>query len=340
MVAKLTDAEIRTILPILKNEAAGTKSLVNGMETERNLNYKLFLDIQSGRTDPLDWLKQHSKHILVPPEAKYEHACSRAVSLGPAQISSSQELAEVKPGAVPTAIFTFGKDLTWVNKQLLGENITQESYERFLQNVYRIDDKGYAEIKAILNRTITFYSKNGFQASYESTADGPSGTTAIFYHPEDEGYISGKVYHIDFKLFQPDYLEIDKMCHQHPAGPSIEIRAEPKLLEKLFSTPVDNNSTDVNTKNSLNKAGISEDRYAMVKTSLMMARVDSENPDGIEVPSFDFTPTTDEEKEMAKTFAALKEDALARKSNVLIYNKFKAELDPILDSFPQGIYHP
>lgn len=340
MVAKLTDAEIRTILPILKNEVTGLDNLVKGMETDRNLNYQLFRDIQSGKTDPLDWLKKHSKHILVPPEAKYEPACSRAVSLGPAQLSSTQELEEVKPGAVPTAIFTFGKDLSWVNKQLLGENITMESYERFLQNVYDADDKGYEEIKSILSRTIAFYTKNGFQASYESSFDGPSSTTAIFYHPEDEGYVSGNVYHIDFKLFQPDYLEIGKMCHQHPAGPSIEIRAEPKLLEKLFSSSGDNNVTDANTKNSLKKAGISEDRYAMVKISLLNARTDSENPDAIEVPSFDFTPTTAEEKEMAKAFAALKEDALARKSNVTIYNKFKAELDPILDILQLQMYLP
>jgi hypothetical protein len=62
-----------------------------------------------------------------------------------------------------------------------------------------------------------------------------------------------------------------------------------------------------------------------------MVRRDSENPEGIEVPSLDFTPTTQEEKELAKVVETMRHDALARKDNVKLYNKFKTELDPILD---------
>jgi hypothetical protein len=53
--------------------------------------------------------------------------------------------------------------------------------------------------------------------------------------------------------------------------------------------------------------------------------------EGIEVPSLDFTPTTQEEKELAKVVETMRHDALARKDNVKLYNKFKTELDPILD---------
>jgi len=338
MVAKLSDSEISAVLPILKAEVTGYAKLANAVASEQNRRFQLFLDIKSGKTDPLDWLKQHSKHILVPPEAKYEPACSRAVSLGISLLLGEQELVELKSGAVPTAVFTLGKEISSVNKQLLGENITQESYERFMQNLYNIDAQSYVDIKSILDRTIGFYTKNGFYASYETTEDGPSRTTAIFYHPEDEGYVSGNVFHLDVKLFDPNYPETAKQCRQHPLGPSIDIRAEYKLLDKIFSSPDYGKTTDENTRNSLRKASITEDRYALIKASLVGARTDSENTDAIEVPEFDFVPTTKEEKEMAKTFAQMKADALARKSNITIYNKFKAELDPILDILQQYMY--
>jgi hypothetical protein len=328
MVAKLTESELSVVLPILKAEVAGITKSVGAFASEMNAAQQLYLDIKSGKTDPLVWLKQHSKHIIVPPEAKYDPACSRAVSLG----GTIYEGSEVPLGADPTAIFTLGKELRSVNKQILGETITQESFERFWTSTNTLNDQDYVDIKTILDRSIGFYKKNGFVSNYETLEDGPSRTTAMFYHPEEEEYISGNIYHVDLELYNPWYPENIKQCRQLPVGPTIKIKAEYKLMDKLFSSPDYYKSTDENTKNSLRKAGITEDRYALIKGSLCKARTDSENPDAIEVPDFEFVPTTEEEKETSKIFAQMKEDALARKSNIPIYIKFKAELDPILES--------
>jgi hypothetical protein len=275
---------------------------------------------------------------MVPPEAKYEPACSRAVSLGGfiplGGTNDDQRPEELPQGTVPTAIFTLGKEIRSVNKQILGETITQESFERFWESTNILNDQDYADIKIILDRAIGFYKKNGFISNYVTLEDGPSSTEARFCHPEDEGYISGNIYHLDLMLYNPNHPENVKQCRQHPVGPTIEIKAEYKLIDKLFSSPDFSKSSDENTKNSLRKAGITEDRYALVKGSLKQARTDSENPDAIEIPDFEFVPTTQEEKETAKIIAQLKADALARKSNALIYLKFKAELDPILDKMP------
>ena len=335
LVAKLNGNEVSAVIPILKAEVTGITKLTNAYASERDRSFQLFLDIKSGKTDPLDWIKEHSKHIMVPPEAKYEPECSRAASLGMLLMLSEEELAGLKPGANPTAIFTLGKEIRSLNRQVLSEPFTQESYEHFLESVYSITDQDYSDIKIILDRTIGFYTKNGFKAGYETLADGPSRTTVNFYHPEDEGYISGTVYHVDIKLYDPNSSETVRLCSRHPLGPSIEIKSEYKLLEKIFSSPESGNPTNEDTKNNLKKAGITEERYALIKASLITARIDSENPDAIEVPDFDFTPATDEEKEIAKIIAQMKADALARKSNITIYNQFKAELDPILDLLQQ-----
>jgi hypothetical protein len=322
-------------LPILKAEASSITESVDAYAAQTEGGNQLFLDIKSGKTDPLDWLKQHAKHIIVPPEAKYEPACSRAVSLGGIIAlggTKDDESQEGLPqGTLPTAIFTLGKEIRSVNKQILGETITQESFTRFWESTNILNDQDYAYIKIILDRTIGFYKKNGFISNYVTLEDGPSSTKAGFYHPEDEGYISGNIYHLDLKFYNPNYPENVKQCRQHLVGPTIEIKAEYKLIDKVFSSPDQGKSTDENTKNGLRKAGITEDRYALIIVSLIQARTDSENPDAIEVPDFDFVPTTPEEKETVKIIEQLKADALARKSNVPIYNKFKAELDPVLD---------
>jgi len=339
MVAKLTESELKIVLPIIKEEVTGYGKQVKDYASERDSRYQLLLDIKSGKIDPLEWLKQHSRHILVPPDAKYEPACSKAASLGIFAILSESELAESKPGVTPTAIFTLGKEIRSIDKKVLGQNITMESHEKFFKQVLSISEQDYAEIKSIIDRVISFYSKNGFYARYGTLEDGESRTTAIFYHPDDEGYISGTIYHLDSKLYDPNYSEATIQCWlQHPAGPSIEIKAEDKLLDKVFSTSGSGENINENVIRSLQKAGISRERYDLIKLSLIRARADSENPDAIEVPEIDFVPTTDEEKEIAKTINQMKADALARKNNIVIYNKFKNEVDPILDILQQFMY--
>jgi hypothetical protein len=326
MIAKLSDAEIKTIIPILKAEISGYTKLENAIVSERDLRYQLFLDIQSGKTDPLEWLKQHSKHIIVPPGAIYQPACSQALSIKGYEYSQDQEL-NIKPSAQPTAIFSFGKEIPAVNKLLLGNNITMESYQKFLENPVNMNDPSYKLIQSILEEVRLFYVKNGFSADYGMSY----GTAVSFHHSEDEGYISGVAYNLYVTLFDPAFPEVVKQCRSFLTGPCIEIKAEYNLLDRIFSSGGNSSLLDENIKNYLKKVNITEERYSLIKASLMKARSDSEYPEGIEIPEFDFTPTTQEEKETAKLIAMMKEDALARKSNITIYNKYKAELDPIID---------
>lgn len=337
MVAKLTDDEIRVAIPILKAEFAGQTKIMNGMQSEMDQKYQLFLDIQSGKTDPLVWLKQHSKHILVPPAAKYLPACSREASVKGWKNIKDEAGSGIKPSAVPTAIFSYGIDFPAINKQLLGNNITIDSYIKFCDDPYNVNDPSVEKMKSVVREAYSFYTKNGFSADYGMS----SGSSISFYHPEDEGNISGFVSIFDWSLLDPLYQNVIKQCRSYIMGPVIEISPTYEFLNKIFRAPDISQSVDENTKNNLRKAGITEDRYALIKGSLLRVRTDSENPDAIEIPSFDFTPTTQEEKEIAKTIEMMKNDALARKGNITIYLKFKAELDPIIDALEKqtgGVY--
>ena len=329
MVAKLTEAEIRTIIPILKAEAAQFTNYVESTEKLTELKYQLFLDIQSGKTDPLKWLKQYTKRIIVPPGATYLPDCSREESIKGWEVYMEDKESGGKPTAVPTAIFTFGRDLPAINKHLLGDNISNESYNKFIENPYDATDPSFEKMRTFIKDADSFYTKNGFSIHYSDFL--PVATAFSFSQSEDEGLISGFLNMFDWTFLDPSHPDVLKQCRSYIMGPVIEIKAEQKLLDKFFGSQADNSSNDENKGNSLKKAGITEERYALVVNSLLMVRRDSENPEGIEVPSLDFTPTTQEEKELAKVVEMMRHDALARKDNVKLYNRFKTELDPILD---------
>ena len=329
MIAKLTEAEIRTVIPILKAEAAQYTNYSESTEKLTELKYQLFLDIQSGKTDPLEWLKQRTKRIIVPPGAIYLPDCSREESIKGWEVYMEDKESGVKPTAVPTAIFTFGKDFPAINKHLLGDNITNESYNKFTENPYDATNPSFEKMRSFIKDADSFYTKNGFSIHYSDFL--PVATAFSFSHPADEGLIPGFLNMFDWTFLDPSHPDVLKQCRSNIMGPVIEIRASYELLDKVLGSLADNNLKDENKGISLKKAGITEDRYALIVNSLLMVRRDSENPEGIEVPSLDFTPTTREEKELAKVVETMRHDALARKDNVKLYNKFKTELDPILD---------
>jgi hypothetical protein len=329
IVAKLTEAELRTVIPIMKADAAQYTNYVELTEKLTELKYQLFLDIQSGKTDPLEWLKQYTKNIIVPPGAIYLPDCSREESIKGWEVYMEDKESGGKPTAAPTAIFTFGKDFPAINKHLLGDNITNESYNKFTANPYDATNPGFEKMRSFIKDADSFYTKNGFSIHYSDFL--PVATAFSFSHPVDEELISGFLNMFDWTFLDPSHPDVLKQCRSYIMGPVIEIRAKNELLDKFFDSLADNNSNDENKGISLKKAGITEDRYALIVNSLLMVRRDSENPEGIEVPFLDFTPTTQEEKELAKVVEMMRHDALARKDNVKLYNKFRTELDPILD---------
>jgi hypothetical protein len=330
LTPKLSEGELRSVIPILKAEVAGFGQLEKGVKTDQDARRALFNDIKSGKIDPLAWLKQKSKYVIVPPGAVYERACSRAVSIRGWDSPGRQdpEIADVLPPPVnPTAIFTFGKENPAINKHLLGKKITDESYTRFRENPFNMDHPSYQEIQSILAKAIAFYIDEGFSADYSQ-----GGYTVNFYPRDAEGEISGIVWQVQIDLFDPLYPDVVRSSSSHPMGPSIEIRAGDKLMERVFK-PVDTKvgMDDVNIKSSLQKAGITEDRYGEIKGALLIARSGSQNPEEEEPAALDFTPSTPEEKQAAQEIEKMRKEIRVKKDNIRLYNRYKAELDPILD---------
>jgi len=336
LTPKLSENEVRSVIPILKAEIAGYGQLEKGMETERAARQALFEGIKSGRIDPLAWLKQRSKHVVVPPGAVYEPACSRAASIIGWDSPGRQdpEVANVLPPPVhPRAIFTLGKEIPAVNKHLLGKNITDESYQRFRENPINMDHPSYKETRSTLGKVLAFYIDEGFSADFSL-----GGNTVNFYPRDAEGEIAGTVWDAQIDLLDPMNPDVVKNCRSHPLGPSIEIKAGEKLMEKaLKSAETKVGTDDVKIKSALQKAGITEDRYGEIKMALIAARTGSESPEEEEPAALDFKPTTPEEKQAAEAIEMMKKEIRAKKNNIQLYKRYKAELDPILDALQKYI---
>jgi hypothetical protein len=329
LTLKLTENEVRAVIPILKAEITGYGQFEDAQKADYLARKKLMEEIKSGKVDPLDWLKQHSKYVIIPPEVIYEPGVSRAFSIRGWDLPDDPEVPD-RAFVHPIAIFTFGKELPAMNKHLLGKTITNESFNAFTQNPWNGDDPSFQEIWNIMKKMDSFYSRNGF--SVTNSEDGFS----LILHPHDtEDEITGSVDPIIFDIYNPLYQDLVKNSRSHPMGPSIAIMATYKLMDRVFK-PIDIKLGTDNSKvkENLQKAGITEDRYGELKGALLMAREGSRGPEE-EEPTLDFTPSTPEEKELAKEVEKMREEVRIKRKNIELYKKYKEELDPILEVLEQ-----
>jgi len=335
LIHKLSESEIRSVIPILKAEVAAYSQFKEAQKDDNLARKKLFEEIKSGKIDPLDWLKKHSKYIIVPPGVVYQPECSRTASiLGGLTLQSYKQPDDISldmpEKATPTAIFTFGKEIRAINKQwLIKFSKNDTSYNNDF--LYDVNDPSYNELRSILENARSFYSKRGFSAEYDETGDN------IIFEPLDaEGEIIGYVASFYGPSYNPYFMEFMKACASLPIGPIIEIEAGDKLMEKVFKQKEIKLGTDNSeVKRCLKKCGITEEQYGEIKGALQIAREGSKNPEEEEPQPLDITPTTPEEKqavqEYERTRQMMIEEIKIKKNNIELYKKYKAELDPVLD---------
>ena len=334
LIHKLSESEIRCVIPALKAEVAAYSQFKEAQEDEKFARRKLFEEIKSGKVDPLDWLKHHSKYVIVPPGVIYQPECSRIASiLGGLILEASRKQEDMSRDMIlnvtPTAIFTFGKEIRAINKQwLIKYSKNDTSYSNDI--LYNVNDPSYNELRSILDNARSFYSKKGFSTQY-----GERGDNILFEPLDAESEVIGYVESLNWPAYYPDFMDLRKACASLPVGPIIEIEAGEKLIEKVFKPKEIKLGTDNSeVKRSLQKCGITEEQYGEIVGALVMARKDIGNPEEEPRP-LDFTPTTSEEEqavqEYERTRQMMIEEIKIKKNNIELYKKYKTELDPILD---------
>jgi hypothetical protein len=297
---QLTDAMVKRAIPVLKAQA-------NELKQARDDLLRAQRKPKKGIEDPLGWLKQHSRYVLVPEGAVYSASCSRAVS--------SQGF-----NPLPSAVFTLGKEMDCCLKHLLAGSLKIDfrSLGDLCINLSPECRKDRDQADKRMKELQAFYRKKGFNDKY-------GGLGQLFHAPPDESLLvevmNINVYHRSY--FGHPYTGLDEQgieaCSNIPSGILIQITGDEQ-------TPISETKNSV--EETLKKSGMTTEEYERIMIAVGQAQIDSRDPSVFEVTTT-FESSTAEER---KGFAEYMKQLTARKRNAELYRKYSGELDPILQS--------
>ncbi len=312
-VPGLTDADVQRILPILRAEAAqrqeerkelGQKTQQMAKQDEQM--QQRIRDFESGRTDPLAYLKQHARHVTAPPSAAYKPKLSR--------------LASLWAYGSPIAVFSYGIDSEAARTLARGGEAAAQQYAN-LADLY----KGPAgqKIKAAEQEFKSFYAAKGFKDFTFTKVPGWScvspdgGTTAWFV----------------FVNLYAGARDVEPMAD----GPILELRLSdlfsgderPQPMEKTGSAP------PMSLEQALRQAGMNEEQYRTRLGARTMARNDAADPSAIDAEARGFNYEGPMDPDMKKTLEGMKAFYETRRQNAMLYKRHAAVLDPLLSALGQ-----
>jgi hypothetical protein len=300
----ITEADVERYLPRLRADAAAMESAMQkGLEastviqSEMEEKEKFYADIESGKTDVLEWIRQHTEYALIPPGAVYSTECSRTVTGNT---------------AVPTAVFTFGKESPYrdlLRRATAGDTEALAEYQRL-----RGEEEAGARSAAaqathdLVEKTISFYKDHAFveiEGMYRpvslTTLEAPNKSVAVNIWDVNAyaGVLPGST---------------PPTCSALPTGPmiAIELRAVPEEEAPIIAET----------------EGSSDPEYERVKEALIMAKIDAADTSAltIEIPP-DAPPAVKAE------LAAVQAEYAVRLANVAVYRRHESVLAPILEKF-------
>jgi hypothetical protein len=300
----ITDADVERYLPRLRSDAAAMESAMQksleasaAIESKVAKDEKFYADIQSGKTDVLVWIRQHTEFALIPPGAVYSAECSRTVT---------------GDSAVPTAIFTLGKESPYrdlLRRATAGDAEALAEYQR-LRGEEEIGERN-ATAQAIYDlvaKTISFYKDHGFVET--EGIDRPVIVTWLV-SPDPSVFVSVWDVNPYAGVLPRNTLPT---CAALPTGPMIEI--ELKAIPEEEAPIV------------AEAEGLPDPEYERVREALIMARIDAADTSAltIEIPP-DAPPAVKAE------LASLQAEFAVRLANVAVYRRHEAVLAPILEKF-------
>ena len=300
----ITDADVERYLPRLRADAAAMeRAMKSGLEVTAAIqkkaeeNEKFYADIESGKTDVLAWIRQHTEYALIPPGAVYNAECSRTVT---------------GDSAIPTAVFTFEKESPYrdlLRRATAGDAEALAEYQRLRgEEDTGVRSTAAKEIHDLVAKTVSFYKDHKFIEP--ESINRPVSVTWLV-PPDPSVFVS--VWDVNpYAGVLPRNLL--PTCSALPTGPMIEI--------ELRSVP------EEEAPNVAEAEELPDPEYERVKEALIMARIDAADTSAltIEIPP-------DAPAAVKQELAALQAEYAVRLANVAIYRRHEGVLAPILESF-------
>jgi hypothetical protein len=301
----LTDADVTRYLPRLREEASAfTKEVREARETSAAIDsaiaerMALYDDMVSGKTDIAAWMRAQTEYAMVPAKAVYKPECSRWVTA---------------QGAVPSAVFTFGKESTYrdlMRRAASGDEAARDEVSR--RRGEEEMGKRSAAGKAMLDFVagiVSFYRDHGF---VEYHPEWQTINDTLFMSPDERVSVWICEWNPYCGLLP---YEVPPVCSSLPTGPILElnyIRETPSEFEVLQSAAAEEKP---------------DPEYERVKEALILAKMDAADPSQLEVEIPPDAPP--EAKKELREYASL---FAVRKANLAVYKRHEAALAPILEA--------
>lgn len=292
---RLTEADIEKVILLIRDDIDSKMSITGWAQASLDRPEMLRAEIRSGKTDPLEWLRERGGNPVIPEGAVYAPGCSRTLS----------------DGANPQAIFHFGRDFPAANRHLLGAD--WESYKGFNSNPVNAKDPSYKEMKGVEEKIRSYYVSKKFKFDSRSDAYSRPG-----------GKVQVRVKLLETLYYDPVFRE---GCASLPMGPHITISLEPSELQNYFQGKELQTREDANARfaKSLKAARLTEHQYGAIVAALVRAYDDSQNPAGLEPQETGVHSSLD--ASMRGVLERLDAEQKTRVSNVALYERYADRLD-------------
>jgi hypothetical protein len=275
----LTGQDLQRVIPVLQADKAGTERLARqaadheALERVRAGTRQQATGRITGGVDPLEWLTKLTSNAVAPSTARYQAACSRALT---------------ESSGVPSAVFSFGiaAPSSWLAVWKARDQSIPIGDRSEAATKPGALPPGATRPEAVTQQTRSFYSSRGFE--YQ-------GELAPF-----EWQVLAPDRLVSATIMGVNVLGRVEACRELPSGPMVALKAEGEAFGKAPAQPGPGSNREL--ADALDKAGLGEGEYLNLKLQLMNAQADALDPSRL-------TPAASATEEQQKTLAIRRQNA-------------------------------
>lgn len=272
----LTEQDLQRLAPVLRAEKAGAARAARqaterqALEQKRGTEKRQAVGVIAEGTDPLAWLSERSANAVAPSTARYDAACSHALT---------------QSAGDPSAVFSFGiaAPPTWLAVWKARDTSVPIADRGPTADKPGAQRPGATRPETVVQQTRAFYSGRGFAYQGEPA-------------PFEWQYLASDRL-VNVTLMGVNVLGRVEACRALANGPTIVVKAEGEAFAKGPVRAASNTSREL--ADALDAAALREEEYLNLKEQLRSAQADAKDPSRLSVP-----PSATEEQRKALAIRA------------------------------------
>ncbi len=269
----LTEQDLQRLAPVMRAEKAGIARVArqraerDALEQKRAVARKQAVSEIAAGQDPLDWLTKMSANAVSPSTARYEAACSRALTASTGD---------------PSAVFSFGitAPAAWVAVWKARDSTVPIGDRTETAGQPGAQRPGATRPETVVSQTRAFYAARGYEYQGEPA-------------PFEWEYVASDRL-VGATLMGVNVLGRVEACRGLANGPTIVLKAQGDVFAKGPTRRP--SETNRELADALEKAGLRREEYLNLKEQLRVAQADAKDTSRLTAPP---SATDEQRKEFA-----------------------------------------